>query len=178
MNRAPWLLVASSLVGCDAAPRGPSDSSAAAAAQSATNLLESRVPRAVAGQDPWQYAERAKADFDGDGRQETAVLIADAFVGPRGPMWDHGHRWQVYIEEADATRTYVYARFLPNGKLEARVAVPGQDSLPTIVLQEITPYALGIYEVRYLGPGRILSLRHLHRELDRASFFAQDPLPK
>jgi hypothetical protein len=142
------------------------------------DLLEPRVPPAVAGDTPWEYAQRSKADFDGDGQHETAVLIADALVDKRGiPMWDHGHRWQVYIEEADSTRTYVYARFLPSGKLEADVAVPGKEKVPTIVLREHTPYTIGVYEVRYLGPQRVQSVRHLYRELDRHAWFEGSPRP-
>jgi hypothetical protein len=145
---------------------------------SVVDLLESRVPPAVAGDTPWEYAQRSTADFDGDGQKETAVLIADALVDARGkPMWDHGHRWQVYIEAADSTRTYVYARFLPKGKLEADVTVPGKEKVPTIVLREITPYAIGVYEVRYLGPKRVRSVRHLYRELDRHAWFEGSPRP-
>ena len=134
---------------------------------SAVDLLEPRVPLAIAGEGRWNYVERASADFDADGRNETAVLIADVELDARGePIWDHGHRWQVYFEEADSTRTYVYARFLPNGKLEARVTVPDEEKMPTVVLRELTPHALGIYEVRYYGPKKAWAVRHLYRELD------------
>jgi hypothetical protein len=142
------------------------------------SLLNPRIPHAVAGDPHWEYARRAKADFNGDGRVETAVLIANAEVDARGiPLWDHGHSWQVYIEEADSTRTYVYAHFLPNGKLDASVTVPDEEKLPTIVLQENTPYTIGIYEVRYLGPQRVRSVRHLYRELDRHKWFEGSPRP-
>ena len=134
---------------------------------SAVDLLEPRVPLAIAGDGRWNYVERASADFDGDGRNETAVLIADAELDARGePIWDHGHRWQVYFEEADSTRTYVYARFLPNGKLEARLTVPDEEKMPALVLHELTPHAMGIYEVRYSGPQKAWAVRHLYRELD------------
>ena len=140
---------------------------------SPVDLLEPRVPRGIAGDGRWNYVERARADFDGDGRNETAVLIADVELNPRGaPIWDHGHRWQVYFEEADSTRTYVYARFLPNGKLEASVTVPDQEKMPTVVLREVTPHVMGIYEVRYSGPQKAWSVRHLHRELDPGRGFS------
>jgi hypothetical protein len=100
------------------------------------------------------------------------VLIADVELGPRGePIWDDGHRWQLYFEEADSTRTYVYARFLPMGKLEASLTVPDEEKMPTVVLHEITPHTLGIYEIRYSGPQRGQSVRHLHRELDPGKGF-------
>jgi hypothetical protein len=130
------------------------------------------VPRAIAGDAQWQYVQRATADLNGDGRNEIAVLIADVVLDARGePLWDDGHRWQVYIEEPDSTRTYVYARFLPHGKLEASVTVPDEEKMPTIVLRELTPHLLGVYEVRYAGPQRATAVRHLHRELDPAKGF-------
>jgi hypothetical protein len=181
------MLLGLGVAGCERVPSEVPDTTRAQAqigglsqtsADSAIDLLEPRVPPAVAGDTPWEYAQRSRADFDGDGQKETAVLIADALVDARGrPMWDHGHRWQVYIEEADSTRTYVYARFLPNGKLEADIAVPGKEKVPTIVLREHTPYAIGVYEVRYLGPKRARSVRHLYRELDRHAWFEGSPRP-
>jgi hypothetical protein len=117
--------------------------------------------------------QRAKADFDGDGQEETAVLIAQVEVGKRGELlWEDGHRWQMYIEEADSTLTYVYARFLPNGKLEASVTRPEKGKPATIVLRELTPHALGIYEVRYSGPQRSRTVQHLYRELDPGEGFS------
>lgn len=140
---------------------------------SAVDLLESRVPRAVAGEGRWKYVERATADFDGDGQNETAVLIADVELDARGaPIWDDGHRWQVYFEEPDSTRTYVYGRFLPNGRLEASVTVPDEEQMPTVVLRELTPHVMGVYEVRYSGPQKAWVVRHLHRELDPARGFS------
>ncbi len=139
---------------------------------SAVNLIDPRVPRAVAGDTQWKYVQRAKADFDGDGNDETAVLIADVTLDARGnPLWEDGHRWQLYFEEADASRNYVYARFLPNGKLEASVTVPDEEKMPTVVLREVTPHTLGIYEVRYAGPTRSWSVRHMHRDLDPGKGF-------
>lgn len=139
---------------------------------SAVDLIDAKVPRAVAGDPQWEYVQRAKADFDGDGREETAVLIADVTLDARGvPVWDDGHRWQLYFEEADSTRTYIYARFLPHGKLEASVTVPDEEKMPTVVLREITPHGLGIYEARYSGPRQSWSVRHLQRDLDPAKGF-------
>jgi hypothetical protein len=139
---------------------------------SAIDLIDPRIPRAVAGERGWRYSQRASADFDGDGQQETAVVIAEVELDARGaPLWEDGHRWQLYFEEADSTRTYVYARFLPFGKLEASATVPDEENKPTVVLREITPHTLGVYEVRYSGPQRSWSVRHLHRELDPRTGF-------
>ena len=141
---------------------------------SAIDLIDPRIPRAVAGDRGWRYSQRASADFDGDGQQETAVVIAEVELDARGaPLWEDGHRWQLYFEEADSTRTYVYARFLPFGKLEASATVPDEENKPTVVLREITPHTLGVYEVRYSGPQRSSSVRHLHRELDPGKGFTE-----
>jgi len=100
------------------------------------------------------------------------VLISDVTLDARGnPIWEDGHRWQLYFEEADSTRTYIYARFLPFGKLEASVTVPDEEKMPTVILRELTPNALGVYEVRYSGPKQSWSVRHLYRDLDPAKGF-------
>lgn len=143
-----------------------------ATGDSASVLLDPRIPRAVAGDKQWGYVQRAKADFDGDGQDETAVLIANVTLDARGsPLWEDGHHWQIYIEEADSTRTYVYSRFLPNGIIEGSVTLPNEEKRPTIVLREITPHALAFYEVRYSGPQQARTLRHLQRDLDPARGF-------
>ena len=138
----------------------------------AAALVDPRVPRAIAGDKQWKYVQRARADFDGDGQDETAVLITDVSLDARGaPLWEDGHSWQLYIEEADSTRTYVYARFLPNGSLEGSVTLPDAEKRATLVLREMTPHAVAFYEVRYSGPQRARTLRHLQRELDPGKGF-------
>ncbi len=179
---ARWvpLLMTATVAGCErASPPLPDTSRVDAQTESvrvrfdsAVNLLDPKVPQAVAGDPQWKYVQRAKADFDGDGRDETAVLISDVTLDSRGsPLWEDGHRWQLYFEEADSTRTYIYARFLPFGKLEASVTIPDEEKMPTVVLREITPHTLGLYEVRYSGPRRSWSVRHLYRDLDPAKGF-------
>ena len=174
------LLMAVTVAGCKQASPPVADTSrtneqtgiSRARRDSAVDLIDPRVPRAVAGDAQWKYVQRAKADFDGDGNDETAVLIADVTLDARGnPLWEDGHRWQLYFEEADSTRTYIYARFLPFGKLEASVTVPDEEKMPTVVLREITPHALGVYEVRYSGVKQSRSVRHLYRDLNPAKGF-------
>jgi hypothetical protein len=139
-------------------------------------LLESRVPRGVAGEPRWRYQRRASADLDGDGAGETVVLIADVELDPRGqPIWDHGHRWQVYVEERDGRRTYIYARFLPNGKLDAHLARRDSTTPPTIVLLEQTPYNLAVYDVRYLGPTRAAVVGRFERRVEHHGWFMGSP---
>lgn len=141
-------------------------------------LIESRVPSARAGEPGWMYAQRVIADLDGDGANETAVLISDVGLDTRGrAMWEHGHRWQVYVEERDGEMTRAYARFLPNGKLTAELVVADSGSAPTIVLLEQTPHHIGVYEVRYRGPGRAEVRKHLDRMTDATRTFLGSPRP-
>jgi hypothetical protein len=181
--RLPLLLLLSCAC-TGAAPSGEVRGESAAAPPSAASpdslvdLLEPRVPRAVAGERGWRYQQRASADLDGDGAAETAVLIADVEIDARGrPLWEHGHRWQVYVEEPDGARTYAYARFLPNGTLDAYLARPDSGQRPTILLVERTPESLAVYEVRYEGAGRAAAVRRLERDLERAGGFAGSPRP-
>ena len=134
-------------------------------------LLEARVPKAAAGDPSWIYAQRARADVDGDGAMESAILICDVMLDAAGaPLWEDGHRWQVYVEEADGTRTHLYAKFLPNGTLTADLT-EGEDGRPTITLVERTPERVGVYELRYEGPRRVSGVGHFERAIDpRATF--------
>ncbi|HVE78917.1 MAG TPA: hypothetical protein VNA89_08655 [Gemmatimonadaceae bacterium] len=145
----------------------------------ASDLLEARVPRAVAGDPRWRYEQRVSADLDGDGSSEAAVLICDVTLDERGrPLWEDGHRWQVYVEEPEGgARTHVYARFLPNGKLTAELTEPDSGAMPTILLLEQTPHHLGVYELRYAGPGRVAVVSHLARPLDPVRQFVGAPRP-
>jgi hypothetical protein len=160
-------LVAALVIGCatektadqDSASLSPDSSrvvrGAGPAPASIEQLIDPRIPRAVAGQEGWKYQQRVSADLDGDSVVETAVLISDVSLDARGqPMWEHGHRWQVYVEEPDGTRTYLYARFLPNGKLTAELTQPQSTNAPTITLIEQSPTTLAVYEIAYNGVGK------------------------
>jgi hypothetical protein len=143
-----------------------------------TTLLSAKIPKAKAGDEGWKYQQRASADLDGDGVAEAAVLISDVTLDARGqPMWDDGHRWQVYVEEPSGERTYVYARFLPNGKLTAQLTHADMVSRPTLVLLEQMPYAIGVYEITYDGPDRIRVEKRLDREIRSNEWFLGSPRP-
>ena len=140
-------------------------------------LIEARVPRAAAGDPSWRYAQRARADLDGDGAVETVVLICDVMLdASAAPLWEDGHRWQVYVEESDGTRTYLYARLLPTGALTAELA-QWVDGRPTIVLLERTPERLGVSELRYDGPDSVIGIEQLERRVDPRATFKGSPRP-
>ncbi len=142
------------------------------------DLIQSRVPKAVAGDTGWAYQQIVNADIDGDGANEAVVLISDVQLDARGqPLWEDGHRWQVYVQEADGTVTRLYARFLPMGKLTADLAVPPSGTGLWPVLLEQTPYHIGVFEFRYRGPNRVEVYKRLDRDLDRTRVFQGSPRP-
>ena len=134
------------------------------------DLVQARVPQAAAGDSGWAYSKRASVDLDGDGKPESVVLIADVTLDKRGqPLFEDGHRWQVYVEDAQQRRTRVYARFIPNGSLTVSVAQPVGGVRPTIILLEQQPDHVGVYEFRYVSPGKFDVWRRLERQLDQST---------
>ena len=161
-----------------AAPPNARPSTPPSVPSSVEALLDSGVPRAVAGEPRWRYQQRASADWDGDGARETAVLIADVELDAQGrPLWEDGHRWQLYVEEPDSTRTYLYARFLPNGTLTADLARPSSGATPTIVLVEQTPYTLRVYDVAYRGQEQAAVVARFARDFAPGDRFTGSPRP-
>ena len=172
------LLVALALPGCEQAaepPPSPEEVSAPAVRDPAVELVDTGIPPAVAGEAGWELAQAATADLDGDGVEERAVLTARVEMYRGRPAWDDGQPWQVYVEEGDGTRTYAYARFVQLGTVEA-LLTRGDGGPPTLVLVERVPDALTVYEVAYRGPGRVETIRRLHRTLDPVHGFAGPPV--
>ncbi len=135
------------------------------------DLVDPQYPRAIAGENGYEYQKVASADFDGDGDQERAFLIANAEVVDGEPLWDDGHVWQVYIEEPTGERTYVFVQFEQLGTVEAITTHAEADHGPTIVLLERTPFTLGVYEVQYRGPEKVKVMKLAQRPLDPSSGF-------
>jgi hypothetical protein len=186
MTRSGWLAVfALVAAGCsqptpeDAAiARTAAQDRAEAQPDTVADLIQSRVPAAVAGDSGWRYQQQVVADIDGDDEDETVVLISDVVLDGAGqPLWEDGHRWQVYVREADGRVTRLYARFLPHGKLTAELAMPPSGATHGIVLIEQTPSHIGVFEFRYRGPARVDVYRRLDRELDAARRFTGSPRP-
>lgn len=134
---------------------GCADTDRDAVTLSMDSLIEERVPVAAAGDPGWAYAQRGSADLDADGTRESIVLICDVTLDGRGqPLWEDGHRWQVYVEETGGQRTRLYGRFVPNGTVSAQVT-DGVAGTPTLTIVERTPDRLAVYEVAYRGPQQI-----------------------
>ena len=135
-------------------------------------MLDARVPAAKAGEPGWMYAQRVSADFDGDGTDETAVLISDVTLDASGaPLWEDGHRWQLYVEEESGEITRLYARFVPNGKVTADVGVPPAGKELYIVVVERAADRMGVYEYEYRGPLKADVRKRLERDLDPSRQF-------
>ena len=135
-------------------------------------MLDARVPAAKAGDPGWMYAQRVTADFDGDDKDETAVLISDVTLDNGGaPLWEDGHRWQLYVEESDGTVTRLYAKFIPRGRVTADVGIPSAGKELYIVVVEHSPDRIGVYEYEYRGPQTADVRKRLERDLDPARQF-------
>jgi hypothetical protein len=185
-HRARWIatfLVAG--VGCSqptpedaAVAREGTQERAEAQADTIPDLIQGRVPTAVAGDSGWRYQQSVIADLDGDGADETIVLISDVSLDPGGaPLWEDGHRWQVYVRETDGSVTRLYARFLANGKLTAEIVTPASGTALALVLLEQTPTRMALYEFRYRGPNRVQVFQRFDRAIDAERRFTGSPRP-
>lgn len=169
MRETPTALLALLLAACRMSDVQPDASIGA--------LADTSIPRAEAGEKGWAYTQKATADFDADGQVETAVLISDVTMNAAGvPLWEDGHRWQLYVEEPTGERTYIFRQFLANGKLTADV-VRRESGTRTILLEARTPDHVSLHEVKYSGPQRIVLLNSIERPVERAATFTGSPRP-
>lgn len=140
-------------------------------------LVDTAVAPAIAGQDGWNYQQSAEADLNGDGRAERILLTARV-ESYRGRLaWDDGQPWQIYIQDPDGQRTYVYSRRLQLGTLSMRITSGAEDSKPAIVFIEHTPDQLNVYEASYEAPGRASTMLQFQRDLDPRGDLASPRLP-
>jgi len=159
------------------APPGLPVTSDSAAPAAAPVLVDPEIPGAVAGEGGWEYVRSSSADLDGDGVEERVVLTARAALVRGRPAWDDGQPWQVYVEAADGTRTYVYSRRLQIGTLTARVGHAGAGDPAPLYLLEHLPDSLSLYEVVYQGPGRVEVRERFRDALDPVGDLASPVLP-
>jgi hypothetical protein len=140
-------------------------------------LTDSGQAPAVLGGDGWNYSQSTTLDVDGDGQGERVVMMARVELIRGRPAWDDGQQWQVYVEEADSTRTTIYARFLQMGTLTMRVEGGGGSAPRRIVLLEQLPDQLSVYDVTYRGPDNTRAITAYQRQLDPTGEVAGPSLP-
>ena len=185
--RLPRTLISIALAAASAACGDGGNSSVpvttSAPADPEVDLVSPRHDDAVMGQEGWAHAQAATADLDGDGTPERVVIIANAGSYRGRVLWNDGQIWQVYVEEPDGTRTYVYKQFLQLGSVLARLsrpesAAPGEPGEPPrILLLEQVPQRFSAYEVTYSGPAQVRSVQLVRRNYDLSSLFQGTPDP-
>jgi len=184
-----WIL-ACLLAGCEPSPPAPSPVDQVAEPSSdtaqtrvavietpAVDLIDPSIAPAIAGENGWNFVQRAEGDFDQDGQAELLVLTARVELYQGRPAWDDGQPWQVYIEEPDSTRTYLFARYVQLGTLTMRVGVAEGDRGPTAIVLEHLPDRLSLYEVRYIAPDSVISIVRFQRTVDPRGELASPALP-
>jgi hypothetical protein len=188
VRRAALVACMAATASCGGGSDAPPAGAAAAPPYREVDMVSPRHDDAVMGQAGWNHAQSATADLDGDGTPERAVIIANADTYHGTVLWNDGQVWEVYVEEPDGTRTYVYKQFLQLGSVLARLARPeaarpaqaGQQTPPpppTILLLEQVPQRFSAYEVRYAGPGQAKVVELMHRDYDLRSLFQGTPDP-
>jgi hypothetical protein len=182
------LALAAVSAACGGGSESPATGTPAATSLPEVDMVSPRHDDAVMGEAGWNHAQSTTADLDGDGTAEKAVIIANADIYHGTVLWNDGQVWQVYVEEPDGTRTYVYKQFLQLGSVLARLARPeaprfgaaakdAQVQPPTILLLEQVPQRFAAYEVRYSGPGQAKVFEVMHRDYDLRSLFQGTPDP-
>jgi len=139
-------------------------------------LIDSAITPAIAGEDGWNYFQTAVADVDGDAQAERVVLTARVELVRGRPAWDDGQPWQVYVEEPDGQRTYVYAQRLQLGTLTMRLTNSGAATRSIMLLEDL-PERLSVYEVLYTGPARVTVETRLRSNLDPTGETASPRFP-
>lgn len=167
------------LAACSPGGEAPDTSAAAAPADSAAPAvtIDSAIAPAIAGEDGWNYVQRATADLDGNGVAEQVVLTARVELYRGRPAWDDGQPWQVYIESPGGDRTYVYAQRLQLGTLTMRVSFADSGQASSIVLLEQLPDRITVYEATYDGPSDARVETRFQRMLDPRGPLAGPQLP-
>lgn len=127
------------------------------------DLLSEFYPSAVAGDEGWDYHRMLTADLNGDGRDETVHVIANAGrygPGPDDYSWDDGHIWNVYIEDADGQKTDVFRGWVQLGQLRVRSLDPySDDGTRGLALLLEEGAGITLYRVVYAAPGELTTTK-------------------
>ncbi|MQA92094.1 MAG: hypothetical protein GEU90_18025 [Gemmatimonas sp.] len=143
-----------------------------------SEFIDSAIPQAVAGDGGWNFQQSAMADLTGDGTPERVVLTARVEVYRGRPAWDDGQPWQVYVEVADSSRTYLYSQRLQLGTLTMRITQPEPNRLPSILMLEHLPDRMRVIESSYPeANGRPSAVVRFERALNPQGELASPQLP-
>lgn len=140
-------------------------------------LVDPDIPPAIAGEDGWEYYRIAESDVDGDGVEERIVLTARVEMYRNQPAWDDGQPWQVYVEEPDGRRTYLYARYVQLGTVTMRIGLDGEGMPASVILIEHVPDQLSLYEIQYRDSGEVSAVTRFQRMVDPRGEVASPQLP-
>jgi hypothetical protein len=140
-------------------------------------LVDTTIAPAVAGEEGWNYSQQVESDLDADGEAERLVLTARVELYRGRPAWDDGQQWQVYVEEGDGRRTYLYSRFVQLGTVAMRVARAEGGDGPSVILLEHLPDRLAVHEIQYEGPDDVTASERFQRALDPTGEIAGPTLP-
>ena len=130
------------------------------------DLFDEAYPKAVAGQKGWGFKKTSTVDLNGDGVKEKIFLIANVSLYRGKPVWDDGQTWQVYVQEPNGRRTYVYSRFVQLGDVEVLTTSAESEKGNAILILERTPHAFSVYEVHYRGYESFRAVQLISREID------------
>jgi hypothetical protein len=129
------------------------------------DLMDDRYPKASAGEPGWDYAVTATADLDGDGRNETVVLVANISLHDDRPAWNDGQAWQAYVIDSKGERTDLYRQFIQLGNVSLAVSERRDGGTPAVLLAENSANHIRVIEFHYQGPQKTDASEVLHRNL-------------
>ena len=128
----------------------------------AVDLVDKNYPLVGEREPGWDYRQSVKADLDGDGAEETIVVMARVERSPNNPrdyLWDDGQPWQVFVESPQGERTPVYSRWVQIGQLKALISEETEDGKHDLILLELVGAGISLYRVEYDGPNQVESAR-------------------
>lgn len=140
-------VAAAAAISCS--PRAPESGEHAALQALPVDTVNASLGTALS----WPHRAQLAVDLNGDGRAERLVVASDVTVMDSGePLWEDGHRWAVYVEDA-ARRTLLYSRFLPHGAADVAVGMADSDRSRDVLVVERTPQHSRSVVIRNESPG-------------------------
>ncbi len=119
------------------------------------DLVDTNYPIVAKGEPGWDYYQSVAADLNGDGQDETVIIMARVERSPNRPrefLWDDGQPWQVLIQSAQGEITHVYSRWVQIGHLKGLIGDEEDNGAHPLILLELTGAGLSVYKVEYRGP--------------------------